>query len=153
MPTTIPLGSRRLAFLLTALRASDVQLNDYAEQLLVPETLVLEPEPRSLQIDVRTVRELGFEDGVTMPEVLAALPAKGLAPCPLEAALHLRLLWRDPVVPRITVVSERVHADELMPRGFYLLDDERGRLLRGFVATDDWRMEPTERLAVSLGPS
>jgi len=146
-PLELDLGRRRLPALVADLRESGVRFNAYAEALL-GQVHVARP-PQRVQVVVRTVGDLGWPHGATLDEVLRNAAHRGLAPCPLEVALHLRLAWRETaVVPRVTVLSERAHPDESRPRGFYLRDDDEGCWLRGYVASDDWIAEPTERLAL-----
>lgn len=150
-PVELELGRLPLEALVATLRERGVRLNAYGEALLASGRVQVAVEPCSVKVVVRTAEELGWPAGAQVGEVLRALPG-GLASCPLEVALQLRLAWRDqPVWPRITVASERADPDETQPRGFYLVDREDGCWLRAYVASDDWRMEPSERLALLEG--
>ncbi len=143
---TMVLGRHRLPELRQMLRQAGVRHNAYGEQLLprVPIALCARP----VQVVVHTLASLGWPEGSELAPVLAALPARGLAPCPHEVALLLRLAWKDRAIePRIAVLSPRLDADELAPRGFYLSEAD-GPWLRAYVASDDWVFAPTERVAV-----
>ena len=145
-PVTAVLGRHRLPELRRRLRNAGVRHNAYAEQLMprVP----IAPRVRPVRVVVHTLTSLGWPEGSELAPVLAGLPALGLAPCPHEVALLLRLVWKDRVVePRITVLSPRLDADERAPRGFYLAD-AGGSWLRAYVASEDWVFAPTERVAV-----
>jgi hypothetical protein len=151
-PVLLTLGRKPLSGLVAALSRSGVRLNAYADDLLGRVEVAAEPAP--LQVEVHSVGALGWPSGATLDEVLRGVAARGLAPCPLEAALLLRLAWLGrSVSPRITVVSSRVHPDEAVPRGFYLRDDAEGCWLRAYVASDDWVAGPDERLALLRRPS
>jgi len=148
-PLVLTLGLRPLSELVAALRSAGVRLNAYAEGLLERGQVGVAPEPIPVRVEVHSVGALGWAEGAPLDEVLRGVPDQGLAPCPLEAALLLRLAWRaEPVSPRITVASARAHPDEAMPRGFYLRDDADGSWLRAYVASDDWVFGPEERLAL-----
>ena len=145
-PAHLSLGQQDLPSLRTALRHAGVRHNDYASALFHQ---VSAGPPAEVRVVVRTVGELGFSDGAELGQVMRALPAQQLAPCPLEVALLLRLAWRDrPISPRVTVLSPRPTPAEDAPRGWYLRDDAEGCWLRAYVASDDWRAPTEERLAV-----
>lgn len=147
--TVLTRGRQPLCDLVAALRRSGVRFNAYAEQLLGGGRVEVAPEPIPVRLEVHSVGALGWAEGATLDQVLRDVADQGLAPCPLEVALLLRLAWLErPVSPRITVASARVHPDEAVPRGFYLRDDADGCWLRAFVASDDWVQGPEERLAL-----
>jgi hypothetical protein len=145
-PTQLSLGQQDLPSLRATLRRAGVRHNDYASALF---RQVNVGPPAEVRVVVRTVAELGFSDGAELGQVMRALPAQQLAPCPLEVALLLRLAWRDRTIfPRVTVLSPRPTPAEDAPRGWYLRDDAEGCWLRAYVASEDWRAPPEERLAV-----
>jgi len=147
-PTSLTLGRRPLPQLVADLRQADVSLNAYAEALLASGDVGICATVQPVRIAVHTVAELGWAEGATVDDVLQHIGDRGLAPCPLEVALLLRLAWRDiSVSPRVTVASARTRADETHPRGFYLRDDD-ACWLRAYVASDDWVMAPDERVAL-----
>ena len=148
-PVVLTLGRRRLSELVAELRREDVRLNAYAEELLARGGVGVAPEPAPVRVEVHSVGALGWSEGAALNEVLRDVVGHGLAPCPLEVAPVLRLVWRAHALsPRITVASERAHPDPAVPRGFYLYDDADGCWLRGYVASDDWVAGPEERLAL-----
>jgi hypothetical protein len=150
---TLTLGRQSLPELVAALRDGGVRFNAYAEELVAGALVEVSSQPLTVHIEVHSVASLGWPEGATLDEVLRGAAAQGLAPCPLEAALLLRLAWRErPVSPRITVASPRAQPDASRPRGFYLRDDADGCWLRAFVASDDWVMGPGERLALLRRP-
>lgn len=127
------------------LRAAGIQFNAYAEQLFA-RGFPVGVASRTVRVEVHTAAELGLPEGGTLDEAIAHAAPRGLAPCALEVALALRHHVVN-ASPRITVVSPRASSLDHEPRGFYLRDDADGSWLRGYVASDDWRFEPTERLA------
>jgi hypothetical protein len=90
--------------------------------------------------------ELGFPDGATYQELVAAAERRGLSLCPLELGPHLRLqfpeqpegfIGQPPSQNRappgsITVASVPLANDEETPHGFYLRRIEGALWLRGY---------------------
>ncbi len=151
MHFSLALGTTSLASLRSALDQEDVRYNSYAEELL-NSWVSIAPEPCMLRVEVVQLASLGLVNGGTMQAIIEVAGAQGLAACPLEAALHLRLQWKDqPATNRVTLVSERPTPEELQPRGFYLRRDDEGLWLRGYVATDDWVFAPDEAIALVAG--
>jgi hypothetical protein len=149
---TIPLllGTSTRDELLAALAHSGVRTNAYFQQLV--SHIVVAAAPRALTVVITSAAALGLSDGGTIADVIDRGRHHGLVPCPLEAALRLRLaLTDDPADARITVVSHRVVDDETFPRGLYLRRDGDGPWLRAFVASDDWVFRPEERFALAAG--
>jgi hypothetical protein len=145
----LTLGLRPLPALVSDLRREGVRFNAYAERLLQEPRVEVARDTVVVHVEVHNVRELGWSKGAPLEQVLRDVADRGLAPCPLETALVLRLAWRaTPVSPRITVASARIDPDEAVPRGFYLRDDADGCWLRAFVASEDWVFAPEERLAL-----
>jgi hypothetical protein len=148
-PVALTLGLRPISELVGALRRAGVRFNAYAEELLAEGRVAPTPESTPVRVEVHSVGALGRPAGSPLDPLLRDVADQGLAPCPLEVALLLRLAWREqPVSPRITVASNRAHPDETRPRGFYLRDDDEGCWLRAYVASDDWLFGPEERLAL-----
>ncbi|MDJ0973163.1 MAG: hypothetical protein QNJ98_01720 [Planctomycetota bacterium] len=150
-PVELILGRRPLTHVVAELRRTGVRFNAYAEALLESGQIVVASEPTPMLAEVHTVGSLGWPDGATLDQVIDNVAPQGLAPCPLEAALLLRLAWleRRPSPKTITVASRRAFPDADKPRGFYLRDDAEGCWLRGSVASDDWILAPDQRLVLS----
>jgi hypothetical protein len=143
------LGESTRDELVAELRSQGVRTNAYFDALLPH--VVVAPSPRPLTIAIGCPEELGFPAGTTLDGLIAHVGHQGLAPCPLEAALRLRLALTDqPAGARLTVVSRRVVDDETFPRGFYLRRDDQGLWLRAFVASDDWSFDGSELLALAV---
>lgn len=148
-PVVLTLGRQPMSELVASLRQSGVRFNAYAEEMLGEGVMEAAPEVMPVGVEVHTLVALGWAEGALMDQVLRDVVDQGLFPCPLEAALLLRMAWRhQPVSPRITVASARAVPDVSVPRGFYLRDDAEGCWLRAYVASDDWVFGPEERLAL-----
>lgn len=149
MRIRLDLGTSPREALVDALHARGVRTNPYFDALL-PRVVVADA-PRPLTVAIASAAALGFPGGATLPELLAGVAVQALGPCPLEAALHLRLAYSDePKGVRVTVVSPRVVDDEAFPRGLYLRRDDEGLWLRAFVASDDWRFDADEHFALAV---
>ena len=81
----------------TALKVADVQINAYAESWLNSPDFPFagQPETTEILMVILTVSELGLPHGGTRAELESAACTHGLEPCPVMAALALRLAWTD----------------------------------------------------------
>lgn len=146
--------------LLAMLRESGVELNAAAESLFrddrfVPSNVAVEYETVEL-----TVRDLGFETGATMPEIVGAAARLGLTACPIELAAHLRLAMTDQAEGHlgqpetkhtappgsITVISPALSDDDAVPKGFYLRVIKGVPWLRGYVSDATHVLQPNDHL-------
>ena len=141
--------------LLTKLRECQVEMNTAAELLFKDDRFVPGDVPVAYETVELTVLDLGFDNGATMPEILAAGERLGLVPCPLELAAHLRLVmldqaeghWGHPETKHtappgaLTVISPPLAEDDTVPKGFYLRKIKGVLWLRGYVsdATHLWQ--------------
>jgi hypothetical protein len=154
------IGGRNKHQLLQDLARHAVQLNDAARQLFASDRFATAPLATPLAAVEVTVRGIGFPQGATMPALLARAMAMGLRPCPLEAAPHFRLQYRDlPDAPgetsaqrhrappgSITVVSEPLTDDDAFPKGFYVRRTDGVDWLRGYWSGPDHLWDPVDRL-------
>ncbi len=151
--------------LLAALDAAGVGLNASAELLLSHEVF---DRQRVETFDVvrRTVGQLGLTGGASLSMVLAAAQAHGLSLCPLITGPYLRLTWTDQEAApdsvlsngsapsaSVTVASEPLDSDDVLPKGFYLRVVEDRPWLRGYHATDEHLWSPGDCLAFRREPS
>ncbi|WP_051557713.1 hypothetical protein [Oceanobacillus picturae] len=104
----------------------------------------------SLKTVELTVKDLGFPNGATMPQIFRQASELGLNLCPLELGPYLRLTYFDqPESDKkrdsqqgdapsgsITIDSEIVSADDEFPKGFYLRNVKGELWLRGYIADD-----------------
>src|SRR5258705_13353680 len=99
-PVVLTLGRVPLSERVAELRRVAVRFNAYAEEMLGGGRVEVASEPIAVRVEVHTVGALGWAEGAPLDEVLRGVADRGLAPCPLEAALMLRLAWREqPVSP------------------------------------------------------
>ena len=150
----LTIGGNSTEVLLERLAAASVSLNDYARTLFADERFTTEAEPRTLHVVARALPDLGLAEGGTFGEILAAASARGLAPCPLEVAPHLRLAWTEqPVGPYLTVASLPLDDAADAPNGLYLRHLDDGLWLRGYRADDDYVYAPEFTEFVFVDPS
>lgn len=117
-----------------------------------------------VELVIATVSELGLSNGGTRTELESAALAQGLEPCPVMAALALRLAWTDQAEGRlarehrapdgsVTVMSlpflPDTPGDTGDEYGFYLIRAEGQLWLRGYVAPADHIWAPQDVLAWS----
>lgn len=157
---TLKLGGQDKAALLEQLAAHDIALNDHARTLFA--SSLFQPAVREHDIRVCSlpVAALGLTQGGSWPQLIAAAAELGMRPCPLEAAVALRLLpvvlpaeKADPLTGSgrapagaLTVVSEPLTEDEDFPRGLYLRDLDGVRWLRGYRSDDTHVWQPDAHL-------
>ena len=107
----------------------------------------------ALSIAIVSLAEQGFSEGATLEEIADAIPEKGLAPCPVNAGLFLRLAWKDQDRSRnsvltgthsapdgaVTVFSDILEKDDAFPKGLYLRNVDGELWLRGYVCDAEYR--------------
>lgn len=146
-----------------ALASAGIHLNAHAEAWLSHPAFPFGAVP-SGELAILTVSKLGLPQGGTRAELESAAHAQGLEPCPVMAALALRLAWTDQPEGRlarehrapdgsVTVISLPFLAeppgepgDEC---GFYLIRADGRDWLRGYVAPADHIWAPHDVLAWS----
>lgn len=146
-----------------ALQGAGVQLNAYAETYLDDPEFPYGPWPLEVELVMGTVADLGFPEGADLAQLQQAALAQGLEPCPVLAALALRLAWADQPEGRIarehrapegsvTVISHQFR-DSKDLHGFYLIQAEGVPWLRGYVAPADHIWAPHDTLIwAKVGP-
>ncbi|MDX2220580.1 MAG: hypothetical protein SF172_16295 [Burkholderiales bacterium] len=142
------------------MRESNIELNAFAEAIFEHDRFVPGDVPVEYETVELTVHDLGFESGATMPEIIAAGARLGLAPCPLELAVYLRLAmpdqaeghWGQPETRHtappgaITVISPPLAEDDTVPKGFYLRKIKGVLWLRGYVSDATHVLRPGNHL-------
>ncbi|WP_025115666.1 hypothetical protein [Lysinibacillus fusiformis] len=136
--------------LIQKLQEHSISMNPYGEQLLSDDKFTTSETKYSLNIVELAVRNLGFPDGATMPQLIKQANKLGLELCPLEVGPYLRLEYLDQAeggsgnslqqsqAPSgsITIASELVSDDDDFPKGFYLRKIDGVLWLRGYLADD-----------------
>ncbi|MEJ8302300.1 helicase [Saccharibacillus sacchari] len=163
---TVEIGGVSKKELLQQLSTRNVSLNAYAEQLFADERFTTSEVERTLLTVERSVEELGFPEGATLPQVFEQASKLGFAPCPLELAVHLRLRYTDQEdggsasVPgsnqaparSITIASEPLSEDDEVPKGFYLRKIEGTLWLRGYRCDAEHVWQGEDRFVFALTP-
>lgn len=145
--------------LLEALKMSGVQLNDFAITLL-DDVVFDNAAAETVQVVVRTVRDLGLTDGATLTRLVEAAERCGLVPCPPATGPYLRLAMLDQKAApdsvmsngrapsgSVTVASAPLRDDDDYPKGFYLRVVDGVPWLRGYQCSDQHTWSPQDRLA------
>jgi hypothetical protein len=156
----VQIGGVDKTALLRHLAAAKVQLNPAGRQLFADDRFRTLAQPERILVQQTSVAGLGLPGGGLMAQVLDAAARRGLKPCPLELAPHLRLLLLDQEEGAlgfartrhkkppgaITVVSEPLCEEEEVPKGFYLRRIEGTLWLRGFWSWAGHVLQPEEQL-------
>ncbi|WP_047985575.1 helicase [Ornithinibacillus californiensis] len=133
--------------LIHSLKQNSILMNEYAERLLADEKFTTSETKYNLNTVQITVKDLGYPDGATLPQIYERAIELGLELCPLELGPFLRLAYLDQPegdtgnnsknqAPSgsITVASEIVSEDDDFPKGFYLRKINGELWLRGYIA-------------------
>lgn len=154
---TIEVGGLTKSELLQKLRTHSIMLNEYAEKIFSDDKFTTSEKSFDLKTVELTVKDFGFSEGATMPQLFNRARELGLNLCPLELGPHLRLKYLDQQEGNavnvttqnhapsgsVTIASEILSEDDHFPKGFYLRNIDGVLWLRGYV-TDDlhvWNLE------------
>lgn len=132
--------------LLDQLARAGVQVNELGRELFADARFLTSASPTLIEVTQVTVAALGLPEGGTFSDLLAAAAMRGLSPCALEVAPHLRLQFTtqaegfvgSPVSKNqappgsLTVASIPVSEDDGDPCGFYLRRIDGVLWLRGY---------------------
>lgn len=158
LPPSVEVGGATAEELRKWLRAHFVELNRGAEELLADPRMSVSAEKGEVPIVVASVDSLGFPEGASFTQIVAAAEVRGLSLCSLELAVWLRMQWKDqPVAPEraadaepgsppgaITVASAPLEASVETPRGFYLRNINGTLWLRGYWSDDEHVWAPDD---------
>lgn len=155
----LAIGGRSRQELVEGLRLAGVLLNPHADALLA-HAVFDEPQSETVRVVDRTVAELGFASGATLPQIYATAEAQGLALCPPQTAPYLRLAWlgqaqsSDSVMSAgrspdsaLNIASPVLSDDPDFPTGFYLRVVDGQPWLRGYRCDDLYVFAPEVRFA------
>jgi hypothetical protein len=145
---TIEVGGLTKLQLIQKMQQHSILMNEYGERLLSDDKFTTSETKYSLKTVELTVRDLGFSDGATTPQIFKRASELGLELCPLELGPHLRLEYLDQPdgytgnfsqqhqAPSgsITIASDIVSEDDDFPKGFYLRQINGVLWLRGYIA-------------------
>lgn len=164
IPREVRIGGVAKPELLQRLRESSVQLNRAAGMLFEDDRFVTLGQGQVVEIAVRSVAELGFEQGATYGQLIGRALESGLAECPLELGPHLRMQYRDqpegsagqPATQHrapsgaITVASPALDEHEETPKGFYLRRIDGVLWLRGYWSWPGHVWSPEDLLVFAV---
>ncbi|MFH6962353.1 hypothetical protein ACHRVK_07090 [Flavobacterium plurextorum] len=156
--STIEYGGFSKEILLQKLKESQIMLNKFAEILFSNENFKTSQEKHSILVKEISIKELGFPNGATMPQIKEYLKKFELSECPLEAAPYLRLTLSDQKeitisdnqknkapLGSLTIYSEPISNDDDFPKGFYLKKKDGQLWLRGYICSQDFVWNPDDR--------
>lgn len=153
----VPIRGLDRVGVIAALDAKGVQRNTHAETLLA--SLDFDALPVGvLTVTERTVADLGFDDGATLSQILAAAQEQRLQPAQIEAAPFIALVIEQPFeatgsiestgsapVGSLTIAAHPPTSDPAFPTGYYLRALDGVRWLRGYRCDADYRFSPGDR--------
>lgn len=139
-----------------------IRINELAERFLADPRFDTEAFSGTARIVVVSLRELGFEDGAALPEIVRRAGLLGLKLCRPSAGLYLRLAWRDQPVSgntilsgqhrspdgAVTVLSEPLEEDDAFPKGLYLRNVGGELWLRGYRCDRSHLWSPDDLFAL-----
>lgn len=160
----IEVGGLSKAELIQKLQQSSISLNQYGEKLLFDDRFTTTEATYSVEIVELSVRDLGFPNGATLPEIYKQANELGLQLCPPELGPYLRLAYVDQVEGNsgnlsqkneapsgsVTIASEIISDEESFPKGFYVRKVDGVLWLRGYVADNLHVWNPDNRFIFKL---
>jgi hypothetical protein len=145
----IEIGGLTKSQLIQKLQQHAISMNKYGERLLSASEFTASETAYELKTVELTVRDLGFPNGATLPQIFRRANELGLDLCPLEAGPYIRLDYLEQAegiqgnrsqhqapTGSITIASEIVREDDAFPKGFYLRKIDGVLWLRGYIADD-----------------
>lgn len=160
---TIEFGGLTKWQLIQKLQEHSISMNQYGEKLLSDDKFTTSETKSCLKIVQLAVRDFGFPDGATLPQLIKQANELGLDLCPLEIGPYLRLEYLDHQEGNsgdslqqnqapsgsITIASEIVSDDDDFPKGFYLRRIDGVLWLRGYLADDLHVWNPDDQFIFS----
>ncbi len=137
------------------LHDAHIHLNQHAVTLLSND-LVTSSEVTHTDIYIASVRDIGFTNGATLPQVTERVMALGYQSCMLELAIYLRLIYTTQPAANVdnnssgapqgslTVLSKPLRADDEYPKGLYLRNIDDQLWLRGYRCSNDHVWSPDD---------
>ena len=161
---TFKVGGLPKVDLIQKLQQSSISLNQYGERLLFDDRFTTTETAYSVEIVELSVRDLGFPNGATLPEIYKQANELGLQLCPPDLGPYLRLEYVDQVEGNsgnlsqkneapsgsVTIASEIISDEESFPKGFYVRKVDGVLWLRGYVADNLHVWNPDNRLIFKL---
>ncbi|MFN8672635.1 MAG: helicase [Candidatus Sericytochromatia bacterium] len=157
----IEYGGLDLNKLLAKLKSSNILLNEYAKTIFSNNLFKVSDKNTKISLLITTIKEIGFPNGATIPQIESSLKNYNLSQCPLEVAPYLRLFLNDQeeinektlnqAPPEsLTVFSKPLIDDDLFPKGFYLRKMYGELWLRGYTCSLDYLWSPKDKFVFKL---
>jgi len=156
---TIDVGGLSRDDLIARLDARGIHRNPFAETLLA-DAVFDDAAHETITVVERSVSDLGFPDGATLPDVFGAAARHGLGLCPPVTAPYLRLATLDQATApdsilstgraptgSLNVAAPVPRADHDYPKGFHLRVIDGVPWLRGYRCDDEHVLSPDDRFA------
>lgn len=157
---TVEIGGLTKSQLFQKLKQHSILLNKFAEQLFANDKFIVSDKIYSVKTVELKVRDLGFPEGATIPQVYKKAKQLDLKLCPLELGPYLRLNYLDQPegylgkpawknrspYGAVKVATEIFSNDVDFPKGFYLRKIEGVLWLRGYIADDLHVLDPNDHI-------
>ncbi|OIK09583.1 helicase [Bacillus sp. MUM 13] len=161
---TVKVGGLTKSQLLKKLQKHSILMNKFGEMLFADDKFTISDTIYSVRAVELKVRNLGFPEGATIPQLFKKANQAGLKLCPIELGPHLRLEYLDqsegnsgkPIrrhrahYGSITIASEILSEDVGFPKGFYLRRICGVLWLRGYVADYLHVLDPDDHFVFCL---
>ena len=146
----------------TLLEEHAIRINDYARAYIAHPLFAPDSLSGDARVVIASLRELGFEKSVSLPEILCSVPSLGFRLCRSATGLFLRLAWTeqpqsaDSVLTgrhcapdgAVTVLSEILEPDDAFPKGLYLRKVDGELWLRGYRCDALYLWSPDDVVAL-----
>ena len=145
----VTVGGLSRSQVMSKLRSRGIRLNTHAETLLRDIDFTYRA-PSTVAVTARTVLQLGFPTGATLPQIFEAAQHQELLLCPVDTGPYLRIaLLEQEESPNsvlsmgsapagaLTVAASALHHDHEYPKGFYLRVVDNEFWLRGYRCDDE----------------
>ena len=145
---------------LNQLKEHNILTNPYAEAFFAHPTFFTE-HTSEMTIAIASLREIGFENGATLNEILRKTEKGAFKPCPTNTGLFLRFAWKNQPQSQssvlsgthrspdraVVVLSEPVEKEDAFPKGLYLRNVDGKLWLRGYVCDSEYRFSSGDLFA------
>ena len=149
--------------LLQKLNEAGILLNEFAGIIFSNELFQTSKAKKTILITDVFIKDLGFPQGATSPQIREHIKNVGLSECPIELAPYLRLKLRDQPeisadlslknqspLDAITIFSDPLIEDDNFPKGFYLRKMEGKLWLRGYTSYDEYVWKPNDKMVFMI---
>lgn len=118
--------------LLLSIKNSGMQIGKWAEDIISKPAFVVSHNNTVIDLVVKSVSELGFDEGANFDQICQAAQKIGLIKCPAEVGPQLRLQYTDqPIDEWLVVAMDSIFDSVGDPRMFLVGRNDRGSWLVG----------------------